>query len=700
MFSNGDPLYAVCVAVALFLACMVASRLRAVAPALDRALAGLARWVRKRGLFTIEDRFVEQRRIDVLRVVLGLLVAWRARDDLATILIAGDPLPIALSATALVLSLLVTVGLGTPVAALVFALLVNLVIDGLAGSSNLESMVLAILLTVFAYAPAGRTLSMDAWLMRQPGLVGAAIRSMYRLFGPFTTCRASLVKGWALVAFAAISFHASLLHLQEEAWRSGALNAWLLLAPRTNAWFHEQADWLYRTSPFAYVTFARASTWGMLIWELTMLPLILLGRWSRIMAVTWGVLFAAVSVAVLPLRMLGWYELVLWAVLFMDLPLGGRPARDSSTLAVGILGRANAPGPSTNARTVGFTSAVRAFALFATVLLAAYLVRMPLARDLPGVRVAASWSRALVGQAPLALGLGPVDVYNDVQFAGGRLTTRSWWSDGRRMIDSSVVGPFVTAPDGQEAARHLRTMAIHRAPCGDKAFHAYLTRYGERYVDHLPPARSPSYVFLTEFVYSEWPTVDDFAVYRYRPIESTVVCRLTSEVGSGQTPTLTITERGIDILTREAGLPFKPRHEWAPLLYDFPCLAEVQRLSWWFDRPNLAPRGPEAETALRRVLSDVSTKNPLRCFAEVDATLAGMDLDWRAENLPPPAPCGPDFGLAHAYATIMEGYPLVHKIAVAVERARAAQARDDHAACLLATAEARRLYVNAIRLGT
>ena len=678
-FSDGSPFYELMVAVFVFVVCVAITRILPVARWLDCRLTGLVTFFRRRGLFTGDDPVLEQRRIDLLRIVAGTLAAWSAGQELVAALLTGEALTIGLQMTALALALLVAIGLGTPVAALVFALLLNLIVDNLARASNLGSMVLAILLMAFAFAPAGRSLSVDAWLVRRSGTTGALVRWLYAFWGPVSLDRAAVVKGCAFVAYAAISFHSALAHLGEEAWRTGAVNAWILLWPVSNPWFHAQADALYQAAPRLYVNVGRLSTWGILAWELTMLPLALLGRWTRGFVVVWGVLFFLVAVLVLPLRLLGWYELLLWALLFWDL------RRPGGATARGVYNSGPVVMP-------------RAFALAFGILLAAFLVRLPYLRDLPVASTAALWSTRLVGQAPLVFGIGPVNVYNRNQLDLRLRTTVARWTDGQDVVaDAQSVSQRLPRIEQYRASIMYGRLAASRAVCGDEEAYAYFARFGNQYAYlAAAPGRSGPLVFVADFLVFDWPTIEDLQAYRYRPVEPTTVCRVSSVVGSGRPPSVVFTERGAEMLAEQAGLSFRPRPDRAELLLRFPCRAEAERLAWWFDRPNLAPRGPEATPAAQKALAGLIDKSPVQCFADMEAALRTVDLDWRPAHPPPPAPCEPDLELARAYATATAGDPLASTVTEALGRAQAALSRRDHATCLLAAAEIRRAYVLAV----
>jgi len=714
-FSDGSPLYEAAAAVALFALCAGLARIPVVARVLDACLVRLAGFLRRRGLFTADDPSVAQRRIELLRIGVGGLAAWSTSFEVATAALAGDPSQVGLQSAAFGLSLLLAVGLGTPVVALGFALVLNLLLDNLTRSSNLGSMVLAMNLIAFAFLPAGRAYSVDAWLVRRAGPVGTAWRRLFAMWGPFSLDRAALVTWLAFVSFAAISFHAALAHLGEVAWRSGAVNVWILLWPVSNPRFFSQIDALYREAPALYVGFARLSAWGALFWELSMLPLALLGPLTRAFVIAWGAIFFLVGALVLPLRMLGWYELVLWALVFwVGRSAGGTSSHDTAPEIGGTI--APRPSPDASIRSslaprasrhaeaaatdFDSTLALRAYVLCAVVLLVAYLVRLPYVRDLPLASGAAAWSTTLIGQAPLVLGIGPVSVYNQNQLDRRLRSIAYRWTDGAGAVgDNQAVARALTPIDRNQASLLNGRLAATDAVCGDRAAFAYFASFGDRYADiAVAPRPRERFTFVVEFIAIEWPTLADVESFRYRPVEPVVVCRLESEVGSGRPPRLSFTERGADILASRMNLPFRPDPDGADLLYRFPCDAEAERLAWWFDRPNLAPRSPDALRALRVLLAELPTKHPVSCFAQADAVLAQLPVEWSAAHPPPAgAPCAPDLASAEVYVRELSDDPLAGVLADPLARARSAAARGDDMACLLAAAEVRRSYLDALR---
>jgi len=125
---------------------------------------------------------------------------------------------------------------------------------------------------------------------------------------------------------------------------------------------------------------------------------------------TWGLVFFVLSAVVLPLRLLGPFELVLWALIFWDgrLPLLQLQKRGQTHRAPERSPESSAP----LARVPPLPLALRAFLLSTTLLLVAFLVRAPVIGDVPGISAIAAVSKAVLGQAPLGYGIGTINVFN------------------------------------------------------------------------------------------------------------------------------------------------------------------------------------------------------------------------------------------------------------------------------------------------
>ena len=385
---DGAPFRDLALVVALLAACVLVGRLPAAIRWLDPVLGGVATWLRGRGLFVVADVRDEQRRLDLLRIALGALVTYRSLGNVATALVGGDPRTIAPTMADLILSVMLLVGLASPLASLLLLLSINLVIEPLTGTRGLGSVVLAINLTALTFAPAGRDLSLDARILARPDAVGRAWHALYDLIGPLTRDRAAVARFCLLVGYASINFSSGLMHLMTETWVSGLAVAWILSDPVITPDAYRAAHLLYESSPAAYVALTSAMTHGILVFQLGLLPLTLLGRWPRRVGLILELGFVLGASLLLALRMLGPYQLVALGILFWSLRwLAGRapgwstdpdPRRSAEGASAGL---AACPSESRG----GFTPLFRGLVLCFAVMLLAFVPRMLQPTYLPGV---------------------------------------------------------------------------------------------------------------------------------------------------------------------------------------------------------------------------------------------------------------------------------------------------------------------------
>ena len=186
-------------------------------------------------------------------------------------------------------------------------------------------------MTAFGLAllPAGTTLSLDAWLRRQ-GRAGAPIRLLYSGWGAASTERAQVARLLPLLAYAAISLASALQHLHEPEWRAGEMVGLLMLLPVMNPSSYEVFGWFSQRAPDTYRALSAIATYGMLAWQVLMIPLLLTSRYTRLLATFWGISFFIASEQLLNIKMLGGFEYVLWALIFINIP--GRVAQSTATI--------------------------------------------------------------------------------------------------------------------------------------------------------------------------------------------------------------------------------------------------------------------------------------------------------------------------------------------------------------------------------
>lgn len=272
---------------------------------------GLATWLRKVGLFSGIDVSSELHRIDILRIALGAIVTFHYWSELSSTYVYGSGADIAMLVIVVILSFSLMVGFLTPIVATALLLVINTILPSVTSSLSIGTMVIGMCLIPMVIAPAGHTMSVDAVLMRCRPLAG-----IYRIWGLPTVDRAQIGRFLALLSFSAINLYSGLNHLGSVTWRSGLSTGTILLFETSNRKYFEIAQWVYESAPWLYVSLSFFTTWGMIIWQIFFLALVLLSRWTRWAAMIWAVCFFVASAHVLSIKMLGIYEYVLFAIIF------------------------------------------------------------------------------------------------------------------------------------------------------------------------------------------------------------------------------------------------------------------------------------------------------------------------------------------------------------------------------------------------
>jgi hypothetical protein len=156
--------------------------------------------------------------------------------------------------------------------------------------------------------PAGTSRSIDRWLLGGHGILARVVRVIYGLVGMPNTARSLVIRFNAFSAFALLALGAAIFHLDEPAWRTGMVNAYVL----TNAYFG-RFPFVFRALPPEILVAASVLTIApQMVWETAMLPLALLSR--RTWAFVWwfGIAFFVSSWLLLRLQWLPCHELLLW----------------------------------------------------------------------------------------------------------------------------------------------------------------------------------------------------------------------------------------------------------------------------------------------------------------------------------------------------------------------------------------------------
>jgi hypothetical protein len=251
------------------------------------------------------DADAEARKVAVLRIVVGLLLAWRsgliARDALYYFdptLIMGRPWPIEAVAGWIqcALALGLALGIGARSCA-VLLMLTHAAFSVWTGTYNLGPMLLVPILGALAVLEGGR-LTLRAGLRAAPP--AAAFRAVYLIL---------------FLAYAGWSFQAVLYHVHDPYWIQGRTTEVMFTNSYLSEFYGVFRAW-ERASPGTLRAMSIFVGSAQTLFQMAMIPLIFT-RWGRVYVRVWGWIFILGSLFDLQLTLLPFVEAVLWAMVFM-----------------------------------------------------------------------------------------------------------------------------------------------------------------------------------------------------------------------------------------------------------------------------------------------------------------------------------------------------------------------------------------------
>jgi predicted DCC family thiol-disulfide oxidoreductase YuxK len=289
-------------------------------------VALLDRVVLASALRPIDDARGEQRKLNLVRVYVGLIVFVRT-FRIATSSGAYFPhdttfLGIATSHHAIEawtmtgLAAMLMLGVLTPVvgAALLFF---YPLFDTHVGTHTLGTLVLCYLLAFFLLSNAGAWYSVDGWLLRRarPRPIAGALRGLYGLVGFGDARRMRVLLFLLFLAYSLSTFSAILIHVQDPFWQNGAaVGVMLVSSAFSRAW--EPARWMQEhLGGLSHVQNVLTDRLQM-FWEMFMIPLVFF-RWGERFVALWGMVFIGISLLVVQLSYLPFLEAGLWAIVFV-----------------------------------------------------------------------------------------------------------------------------------------------------------------------------------------------------------------------------------------------------------------------------------------------------------------------------------------------------------------------------------------------
>jgi hypothetical protein len=294
--------------------------------ALRRCFDAYLSLLQKTALPRLVDLDHEQRRLNLLRICVGLVVLFRTAliVDAARFYFV-DPttgvLPTVFvfwSIVELALLGMFTLGICTPLATLGLVTTYLTIFEPLMNSFTLATLILQPILICFLFANVGAHFSVDQWLMRRTGSFSKALRRLYGLVGLPSVDTLTVLYSFLFLNFALLSLAAVLFHLDDSYWLAGQTVGVLLRDSYLSSQFA-----VFRTiaeaAPGPWRLFSITGVVCQTIFQLFMIPLMFLkiGRWF---AVLWGLNFLLVSLFFLRLSYLPFVELAIWTLLFLPRP--------------------------------------------------------------------------------------------------------------------------------------------------------------------------------------------------------------------------------------------------------------------------------------------------------------------------------------------------------------------------------------------
>lgn len=268
--------------------------MRFLAAALDRA-----------GLPRIADAEAEARKVAVLRIVVGLLLAWRsgivARDavyyfDRAVIM--GRPLPLEAMAGWMQCALACGLVFGiVPRTCAALLMLTHAAFSVWTGTYNLGPMLLVPILGAMAVLDSGR-LTVHTRVRRAPS--PAEFRAAYLIL---------------FLAYAGWSFQAVLYHVRDPYWIQGRTTEVLFINSYLSEFYGVFRAW-ERANPVSLSALSMVVGSAQTLFQMAMIPLIFT-RWGTVFVRVWGWIFILGSVFHLQLTLLPFVEVVLWGMVFL-----------------------------------------------------------------------------------------------------------------------------------------------------------------------------------------------------------------------------------------------------------------------------------------------------------------------------------------------------------------------------------------------
>ncbi len=254
-----------------------------------------------------ESSEVIEKNINLARILVGLGIFHSYLDSLGfSILLL--PQSTFKAITVLALSVFFMIGLFTP---LTCGLLIYHFISPVV--PYLGTMVLIMLLWGMLFIGVGRRWSIDAYLLNSPH-TQRLIKYLYAFSLPSGNVSLAKIRFFILFLFWCVSVRAMVFHLDDSSWLHGKTLQLIFTTPYLTdhyLYFREFSQMF----PLAYDLLCKSGLFIQSFWEILLFPLMYFG-WGRIFVMVQGMAFFLISLLLLNLGYLPYYEICMWIFLF------------------------------------------------------------------------------------------------------------------------------------------------------------------------------------------------------------------------------------------------------------------------------------------------------------------------------------------------------------------------------------------------
>ena len=276
--------------------------------ALRRSFGWYLRGVHRAALPRLVDVDHEQRRLNILRIYVGLvalvrtvLIVYAARFYFVDPTTGALPTPFVFWSTVeLGLLGMFTLGICTPLATLGLVATYLTVFEPLMRSFTLGTLILQSIWICFLFANVGARFSVDEWVRQRTGSFSRVLRGLYRIVGFPSADTLTVLYSFVFLNFALLSLAAVLFHLDDPFWLGGHTVGVMLQDSYFNPHFE-----IFRTAadaaPVPWRMFSVTGVVFQTLFQLFMIPLIFL-QLGRRFVIWWGLNFVIVSLLFLSSR--------------------------------------------------------------------------------------------------------------------------------------------------------------------------------------------------------------------------------------------------------------------------------------------------------------------------------------------------------------------------------------------------------------